>query len=84
MNVSIKESLVEELRRFVPVRQRSLFIAEAVRDKLDHLKQERAVRAGAGTWSAEGRADPEEEVREWRRAWKDRQVRHLPGTLAPP
>lgn len=75
LNVSIKESLVAELRRFVPAGNRSLFIAEAVQDKLDLLKQEQAVRAAAGTWSAEGRADPEEEVREWRRSWKDRQAR---------
>ncbi len=52
MNVSFKESLVEELRRLVPTRRRSEFISEAVEAKLDHLKQEEAVRAAAGIWRA--------------------------------
>lgn len=72
MNVSFKEPLVKELRRFVPRRQRSQFISEAVREKLDHLKQERAVRAAAGLWNPEGRSDPDEEIRALRGAWKDR------------
>lgn len=72
MNVSLKESLVEELRRFVPPRRRSEFIGEAVRAKLDHLKQERAVRAAAGTWSSEGRGDPTDEIRALRGRWQDR------------
>ena len=72
MNVSFKEQLVKELRRFVPRRQRSRFISEAVREKLDHLKQERAVRAAAGLWNSEGRSDPDEEIRALRGAWKDR------------
>ncbi|MEE8587368.1 MAG: hypothetical protein V3T83_21215 [Acidobacteriota bacterium] len=75
MNVSFKEPLVKELRRFVPRRQRSQFISEAVREKLDHLKQERAVRAAAGLWSSDGRIDPDEEIRGLRGAWKDRQER---------
>jgi metal-responsive CopG/Arc/MetJ family transcriptional regulator len=53
INVSFKEPLVEELRRFVPRRQRSQFISEAVQEKLDHLKQEQAVRAAAGLWSSD-------------------------------
>ena len=72
MNVSFKEPLVKELRRLVPRRQRSRFISEAVREKLDHLKQERAVRAAAGLWSSDGRSDPDEEIRALRGAWKDR------------
>lgn len=72
MNVSFKEPLVKELRRFVPRRQRSQFISEAVQEKLDHLKQERAVRAAAGLWDSEGRSDPDEEIRALRDAWNDR------------
>ena len=72
MNVSFKQPLAEELRRFVPPRQRSQFISEAVQAKLDQLRQERAVRAAAGLWTSEGRGDPEEEIRALRGAWKGR------------
>ncbi len=75
MNVSFKEPIVEELRRLVPRRQRSRFISEAVQEKLDHFKQEQAVRATAGIWSSESRGDPEEEIRALRGAWQDRAVR---------
>ena len=75
MNVSLKDSLVEELRRLVPVRQRSQFIAQAVREKLDHLEQEQAVHAAVGAWSQEDRATPEKEIRALRGAWHRRQSR---------
>ncbi len=75
MNVSFKESLVEELRRLVPTRHRSEFISEAVQARLDRLKQERAVRASAGIWSSEGRSDPEDEIRAVRGAWQNRTER---------
>ena len=75
INVSFKESLVEELRRLVPTRRRSEFISAAVQAKLDHLKQERAVRAAAGIWSSEGRADPDDEIRALRSAWQGRTER---------
>lgn len=75
MNVSLKESLVAELRRFVPTRRRSEFISEAVQAKLDHLKQEQAVRAAAGIWSSEGRADPDDEIRALRSTWQNRTER---------
>jgi hypothetical protein len=75
MNVAFKDSLAEELRRLVPRRQRSRFISEAVREKLDLLKQEQAVRAAAGIWSSEGRAAPEEEIRALRRSWSERTER---------
>ena len=75
MNVSFRDSLARELRQWVPTRQRSQFIAEAVQDKLNLLKQERAVRAAAGSWSSEGRSDPEQEIRTIRAAWQDRQER---------
>lgn len=72
MNVSFKEPLIEELRRFVPPRQRSQFISEAVQEKLDQLRQERAVRAAAGLWTSEGRGDPDQEIRALRSAWQGR------------
>ena len=75
MNVSFRDSLAKELRQMVPTRQRSQFIAEAVQDKLNLLKQERAVRAAAGSWSSEGRADPDQEIRTIRDSWLDREKR---------
>jgi len=75
LNVSIDNSLVEELRRIVPKRQRSRFICEAVEEKLHRLKQEQAVRAAAGIWSSEGRALPDEQVRDLRGSWKHRMER---------
>ena len=56
----------------VPRRERSKFIAEAVREKLRHEHQIRAVDAAAGVWTDEGRADPETEIRAWREGWLDR------------
>lgn len=75
MNVSLADSLVAELRRVVPHRQRSRFISEAVAARLDQMKQERAVRVAAGLWSADGRADPDAEIRTLRDAWTDRAAR---------
>ena len=72
LNVSLRESLVADLRRTVPTRQRSRFISEAVREKLDRGAQERAVRAAAGLWSPEGRSDSDSDVRALREAWKGR------------
>jgi len=57
MNVAFSDTLVNELRHLVPVRQRSEFVEAAVREKLDLLRQRRAV------------ADPEREIRKLRRAW---------------
>ena len=72
LNVSLKESLVADLRRTVPTRQRSRFISEALREKLERSAQERAVRAAAGLWSPEGRSDPEVDVRALREGWRGR------------
>lgn len=78
MNVSLDDALVAEVRRLIPPRQRSRFIAEAVRKELAQAQQERAVRAAAGLWSSEGREDPSEEIREQRQGWQDRQARNDP------
>jgi metal-responsive CopG/Arc/MetJ family transcriptional regulator len=74
MNVAFADSLLDDFRRLVPARQRSQFIAEALRWRLTQLKQERAVQMAAGSWSNEGRTDPEEEVRELRKEWESRRV----------
>lgn len=75
MNVIFEDELLEEMRELVPVRQRSDFIEEAVRQRLAQLRQVRAAEAAAGAWSNEGRGDPSQEIEESRRAWEDRQRR---------
>jgi hypothetical protein len=70
MNVVFKDSLLEEMRELVPVRQRSEFIEEAVRARLAQLRQLRAVQDAAGAWSNEGREEPSRSIRETREAWE--------------
>lgn len=71
MNVSFPPRLLDELKRRVPARRRSDFIAAAVEEKLLREAQLQAVSAAAGAWSDEGRRDPSVEVRELRDAWAD-------------
>lgn len=74
MNVVFKDSLLEEMRELVPVRQRSEFIEEAVRARLAQLRQLRAIQDAAGVWSNEGREEPSRSIRETRQAWDVGQV----------
>jgi len=75
MNVIFKNELLDEIRELVPVRQRSEFIEEAVRARLALLRQERAIQAAFGAWSEEGRIAPEDEIRQGRESWAERQSR---------
>lgn len=79
MNVVFKDTLLEEMRELVPVRQRSEFIEEAVRERLAQLRQIKAAEAAAGAWSNEGRADPSREVEEVRSSWDTRRISDGPG-----
>lgn len=72
MNVVFEDELLQEMRELVPVRQRSEFIEEAVRQRLALLRQIRAAEAAAGAWSDEGRGEPSREIEEARRAWEER------------
>ena len=72
MNVVFKDTLLEEMRELVPVRQRSEFIEEAVRARLAQLRQIKAAEAAAGAWSNEGRKDPSQEIRQLRSRWDAR------------
>lgn len=74
MNVVFKDSLLEEMRELVPVRQRSEFIEEAVRVRLAQLRQLKAVKDAAGTWSNEDREEPSQAIREARRVWDVRPI----------
>jgi hypothetical protein len=75
LNVVFDDALAQELRQLVPRRQRSHFIACAVEERLRLLKQVEALRAAVGCWSSQGRKEPEEEIRELRRGWADREGR---------
>jgi hypothetical protein len=69
MNITLPSRLLGELKRRVPPRRRSEFIAEAVREKLARAGQAEAAAAAAGAWSDEGRGDAAAEVRRLRDAW---------------
>ncbi|HSS75738.1 MAG TPA: hypothetical protein VLV54_03245 [Thermoanaerobaculia bacterium] len=75
MNVVFEDTLLDEMRHLVPSRQRSGFIEEAVRARLEQLKQVQAAKAAAGAWSDEGREDPSREIEKSRYAWENRQHR---------
>jgi hypothetical protein len=79
MNVVFKDSLLEEMRELVPVRQRSEFIEEAVRVRLAQLRQLKAVKDAAGAWSNEDREEPSQAIREARRAWDARPIPRDPN-----
>ena len=74
MNVSFDDRILEDLQELIPVRKRSLFISEAVREKLELFKQEQAVRAAAGAWGNETKQleDPEKKIRRLRKGWRGR------------
>ena len=75
MNLSLPDDLIAELRRAVPDRRRSAFVAEAIRDRLALIAQVDAVRETAGAWSSEGRPDPAEDIRKGREDWQGREPR---------
>ena len=69
MNLSLPDELLEKLKSTVPVRQRSSFVAEAIRARLTLIEQVNAVRDTAGTWSNEGRSNASAVIRKARENW---------------
>jgi hypothetical protein len=57
INVTFPVSLLEELRRYVPRRERSKFIVEATEKELKRRRLLRALRDSAGAWSDEDHPD---------------------------
>ena len=57
INVRFPRALLEELRRFVPARQRSGVIVAGTTRILAELKQKKALQAGAGAWSDDNHPD---------------------------
>ena len=49
--------VLEDLRRLVPPKERSKFIAEATERELKRLRLEKALRESAGAWSDEDHPD---------------------------
>ena len=49
--IVLSDSLMEELRRAVPNRRRSQFIAEAIEERLRAMKFQKALKESAGCWT---------------------------------
>ncbi len=49
--IVLPDELADTLKRTVPVRQRSRFIAEAIEGKLRALKFQEALKRAAGAWT---------------------------------
>jgi hypothetical protein len=78
INVTFPASLLEELRRYVPVRERNRFIVEATEKELRRQRLLVALRESAGDWRDEDHPDlPTPEsidryVRRLRETWMPR------------
>ncbi|HHH41750.1 MAG TPA: hypothetical protein ENK56_07065 [Chloroflexi bacterium] len=57
ISVTFPISVLEELRRYVPRRERSRFIVEATERELRRRRLTRALRESAGAWSDEDHPD---------------------------
>ena len=57
VNVRFPKRLMEELRRYVPVRKRSQLIVAATEKMLAAIRRKEALAAGAGAWSDENHPD---------------------------
>jgi hypothetical protein len=67
LTVSLPIILVERLRALVPLHKRSLFIAEAVEERLALEEQIAAIETAAGIWKDENHPDMQtgEEIDRW-------------------
>jgi len=57
VTIRFPKSLLAELRRMVPFRDRSRLILEATDKRLAEIKLQRALEIGAGAWSDENHPD---------------------------
>jgi hypothetical protein len=53
LNLYLPKPLVDDLHRYVPARQRTRFVSEAVARELRRLKLRQALDAAAGAWRDE-------------------------------
>ena len=66
INVVMPASLVAELRRLLPPRERSRFIVRATADRLLQLKQRKALEEAVGAWKDENHPELADGVEAWR------------------
>lgn len=57
LNIYLPRSVAEDLRRYVPARERARFVAYAVARELHRLKLLAAIDASAGAWHDEDHPD---------------------------
>lgn len=57
VNVTFPASLLEELKRYTPRRERNRFIVEATEKELKRRRLLRALRESVGSWSDKDHAD---------------------------
>jgi len=57
INVTFPTTLLEELRRYVPRRERNKFILEATERELEKIRALKAIQESAGAWSDEDHPD---------------------------
>jgi len=57
INVTFPDSLLQDLKRYVPSRKRSKFIVEATEKELHRMRFSKALRESAGAWSDEDHPD---------------------------
>lgn len=78
ITVSLPRELVERLRELIPARRRSVFIAEALQEKLALEEQYNAIEEAAGAWKDEDHPEfqTDEGIDRWlselRGSWDDR------------
>ena len=57
LNLYLPKDLVEDLRRHVPARERTRFVAQVLARELRRLKLKAAIEASAGAWRDEDHPD---------------------------
>ncbi len=57
LNLYLPKSLVDDLRRYIPERQRTQFVTDVLNQELYRIRVRNALRSSAGAWSDE--AHPE-------------------------
>ena len=57
INVTFPIALLEELREYVPPRERNKFIVETIEKELRSIRLQQALRESAGAWSDEDHPD---------------------------
>ncbi len=69
IDFTLPTALISELKKTVPKRKRSLFIANAVEDKLNRIKRDKGLEELAGSWDKHGgfKFSTDKELTQWRR-----------------